>query len=74
VTDLEEEKYDAMAAFVKLTLLFHSASPWVFEKMQEWMKLQEPILRLASAEGLRRGDKNDATTKRLCDLGRAILG
>jgi hypothetical protein len=74
--DLHEELFDAMHAFVKLTLLFHSASPWTFEKTQEWMKLQEPILKLQTrqAEALRSGEKLDATTKRLCDLGRAILG
>ncbi len=72
--DLHEELFDAMQAFVKLTLLFHSAVPWTYEKQAEWMRLQEPILKRRQAEALRRGNKDDATTKRLCDLGRTLLG
>ena len=74
--DTHEDLFGAMLAFLKLTLLFHSGSPWTQEKLKEWMTIQEPILKLQTrkAEELRRGWKNDVTTKRLCDLGRAILG
>ncbi len=73
--DLHEELFDAMHAFVKLTLLFHSAVPWTHEKTAEWMRLQKAILALRNpfAEQLRTGHEDDVTSRRLCDLGRAIL-
>ncbi len=76
--DLHDDLYDALLAFAKMTLLFHSAGPWGYEKAIEWMRLQEPILELLQTRPetdlVRGGRKDDVTTKRLCDLGRAILG
>lgn len=74
--DDHAELFDAMLAFVKLTLLFHSGRPWDFDSRKEWAKHSEVILALHNdkAEALKLGDKFDVTTKRLCDLGRAILG
>ncbi len=70
--DDHEEIWDAMYSFVKLALLFHSASPWDDQKRSEWDNLQIPVLDLATAKHLSGFQR--ATTKGLCDLGRAILG
>ncbi len=70
--DTHDEIFDALAAFRKLTLLFHSASPWDDNKAQEWNRLQLPIINLATApkhEGF-----FPASTRGLCDLARAIAG
>jgi len=74
--DTHDELWDAMLAFVKLTLLFHSPGPWDDKKQQQWAQLQEPVLSLSTMRGNphRRDGIHDVTTKRLCDLGRAIIG
>lgn len=85
--DDHDDLYEAMLAFLKLTLLFHSASPWDDLKRAQWAELQQPILRLETAPLIIAEDRFglhgfgpqqylhlDATTRSLCDLGRAILG
>lgn len=73
--DTHEMLFDAMHAFVKLTLLFNSASPWDERKRDEWIELEQIILRLSSAHHpYRKYATGEVTTKALCDLGRIILG
>ncbi len=73
--DTHDKLFDAMHAFVKLTLLFHSSSPWDERKKDEWINLQMIVLKLPSAHRpYRRYAASEATTKVLCDLGRIILG
>ena len=73
--DTHEMLFDAMHAFVKLTLLFHSGSPWDDRKRDEWINLQMILLRLPSAHRpYRRYATSEVTTKVMCDLGRIILG
>ena len=69
--DLHEEIFDALHAFLKLTLLFHSAN-WDDRAKAAWVKLQKPILSLATASHL--SGPVEATTRGLCDLGRAVIG
>jgi len=58
---------DPVAA-LNLVLLFHSASPWDFDKQQKWQQLCHQLL------GRPKFDTGwDATTKTLCDAVRATL-
>ncbi len=73
--DLHDDLFDAATALVRLTLLFHSGSPWNTTRRAQWDALQIPILRLQSAPARQLGGKAvEATTKGLCDLARAVLG
>ncbi len=73
--DTHEKIFDAMHAFVKLTLLFHSSSPWDERKRDEWINLEMIILKLPSAHRqYRRYATGEVTTKALCDMGRIVLG
>lgn len=73
--DTHDKLFDAMHAFVKLTLLFHSGTPWDERKRGEWISLEMIVLKLPSAHRpYRRYATGEVTTKALCDLGRIILG
>jgi hypothetical protein len=48
-----------LLAFVEATLLFHSGGDWDDTKRRRWVELT---------------GSDDATTKALCDLGRAVIG
>ncbi len=73
--DTRDLLFDAMHAFVKLTLLFHSGTSWDDRKRDEWINLQMIVLKLPSAHRpYLRYPTNEVTTKELCDYGRIILG
>lgn len=70
-----QKLFDAMHAFTKLVLLYHSGSPWDQRKQDEWIQLQMVILKLSYAHHpYRRYPTGDVTSKELCDLARIILG
>ena len=72
--DTHDLLWTAMHAFVKMTLLFHSVSPWDLQKREEWIALEMQILRLPSAHHpIRKYATGQVTTKALCDYGRIIL-
>jgi len=70
VADLKavEKRLDALQAACKMTLLFHSASPWDASKRIQWNKLRRQIIKDCDKEIF-----EDATTKVLCDAVRAAL-
>lgn len=69
----------------KLVLLFHSGTPWTWEKQQEWANGltellgsaagRDPKIVGANADGTWDGAEptNEATTKNLCNAVRAAL-
>lgn len=61
-----EKRLEALQAACKLTLLFHSCSPWDREKAWKWLNYQKVIAGLEPMV--------EATTKVLCDAVRAALG
>lgn len=76
---------DKLAQACQLALLFHSGSPWTFEKRQEWANGLTELLGPASTRDCKvvgaNGDgtwdgampTNEATTKNLCNAIRAAL-
>jgi hypothetical protein len=60
----------------KLTLLFHSGSPWDFDKQQEWANGITELLGPANGRetfGSLVPETNEATTKNLCRAIRAAI-
>lgn len=66
----------------KLVLLFHSGSPWDFEKRQAWVNglhslitTNDPKVTGANGDGTwdAKGNREDATTKNLCNAVRAAI-
>lgn len=79
------ERNDKLREALKLVLLFHSGSPWDFEKQQAWANGLTAILGNATSRDPKvvgaNGDgtwdgacpTNEATTKNLCNAARAAL-
>jgi len=80
-----KDKLKVCQTALELVLLFHSGSPWTFDKQQDWAnKLTEllgpaagrdPKVVNAYGDGTWDGVKptNEATTKNLCNAVRAAL-
>lgn len=66
------KRIDALQAACKMTLLFHSASPWDASKRIQWNELRRQIN--LAIDGIPGEIFEDATTKVLCDAVRAALG
>lgn len=61
-----------------LVLMFHSGSPWTYEKQQDWANGLTDLLGTASSRKTRDGSylvvpTNEATTRNLCDAVRAAM-
>ncbi len=79
------ELVEKLKTACELTLLFHSGSPWDFEKQNKWANLLTDLMGSASSRDPRivgaNGDgtwdgampTNEATTKNLCNAQRAAI-